>query len=486
MDPTTTLVTFMFQTEPSVQSVRLIGSWDNFTMCYSMERDTRRGHGQWRGCFTFQNIVCDDESPPHQKRSGGLKMGHTYYYYSNLPILQYEVDGSTETFDTTMPYTTACPYMPGQTVNTLHVPVERTLRFRSASTNSIHRENFRTLDPATKFMKPLPPTPLLAGISNRRTQSAPISRPSSLSCRSTSPSSWKRFFSRKLQTSDSQHRPSPGNEESSFTIYDNVITVPTQDTRLGRHTPSLSEGARSRDISPDSLSRILREGSRATPRRPSHAAQPPPLTIPDDVIEEDEDDENFAASAISESLPFVTGLSPPPFQRSSSSESIKHEAEKDNSTASVPRPQLSVQSPALKQNQPISAVANETNSAPHWPVSTKDKATTSPIHEDVPMSFYDDEDDDDDVISSNEDDAHFPPIPIAKSRLNSFKGYSLPRHIEETKDAFAPHQAFAAPISPKLIPSGSNLLDTHVEAGLDDFVSELGWIVGAIGTTGSH
>ncbi|KAH6603450.1 hypothetical protein Trco_008225 [Trichoderma cornu-damae] len=446
-----------------------------------MERDSRRGHGQWRGCFAFQNIVCDDESPYRHKRSGGLKMGHTYYYY-------YEVDGSAETFDTTMPYTTACPYMPGQTVNTLDVPVERTLRFRSASMNSIHPENFRTMDPATKFMKPLPPTPLPSGTANRRAQSASISRPSPSSSRSQSPASWKRFFTRKSQSSsDGPRRPSAGSEDSTFTIYDNVITVSSaQDTRCGRHASSLSEGARSRDISPGSLSRILREGGHA-PRRPSHAAQLSPLTIPDDVIEEDEDDENFATSAISESLPFVTVLSPPPFQRSSSSESIKHDAEAGTSTAAASKPQLSIKPPSLDRSQPISAVTNETSSAPHWPTLTKDKVTTSPFHEDFPMSFYDDEDDDDDdVISSNDDDAHFPPIPISKSRLHSFRGYSLPRHIEETKDAFAPHQTFATPISPNLVPSGSNLLDTHVEAGLDDFVSELGWIVGAIGTTNGH
>ncbi|KAL7945758.1 hypothetical protein V8C42DRAFT_321485 [Trichoderma barbatum] len=477
MDPTTTLVTFMFQTEPSVQSVRLIGSWDNFTMCYSMERDSRRGHGQWRGCFAFQNIVCDDENPHHQKRSGGLKMGHTYYYY-------YEVDGSTETFDATMPYTTACPYMPGQTVNTLHVPVEHTIRLRSASMTSIHPENYRTMDPATKFMKPLPPTPLSSCMANRRAQSAPVTRPSSSSSRSVSPPSWKRFFSRKPQTSDGQRRQSAGSEETTFTIYDNVITVPSHDARPGRHTSSLSEGARSRDISPSSLSRILREGSH-TPRRPSHTAQLPSLAIPEDVIEEDEDDDNFAASAISESLPFVTVLSPPPFQRSSSSESIERDAEAGNS-ATVARPQLSVQPPPVDRSQPISAVTNKSNPAPQWSNPTKDKTTTSPVHEDVPMSFYDDEDDDDDVMSSNDDDVHFPPIPISKTRLLSFKGYSLPRHIEETKDAFAPHQTFATPISPKLIPSGSNLLNTHVEAGLDDFVSELGWIVDAIGTTNSH
>lgn len=381
-----------------------------------------------------------------------------------------------------MPYTTACPYMPGQTVNTIHVPVERTLRIRSASMNSIHPENYRTMDPATKFMKPLPPTPLLSSITNRRAQSASAVRPSSSSSRSASPPSWRRFFSRKLQSSEGQRRSSAGSEETSFTIYDNVITVSAQDGRSGRHTSSLSEGARSRDISPASLSRILREGSHApAPRRPSHPVQLPPLTIPDDVIEEDEDDENFAASAVSESAPYFTVLSPPPFQRSSSSESIKRDAD-----AITPKPQLSLQPTCVDRSQPISAVADETNSAPHWPTTTKDKATTIPPHEDVPMSFYDDEDDDDDVMSSNDDDAHFPPIPISKSRLHSFKGYSLPRHIEETKDAFAAHQSFAAPISPKLMPSGSNILNTHVEAGLDDFVSELGWIVDAIGTTNSR
>ncbi|KAM0513545.1 hypothetical protein ACHAPE_007809 [Trichoderma viride] len=480
MDPTTTLVTFMFQTEPSVQSVRLIGSWDNFTMCYSMERDARRGQGQWRGCFTFQNIVSDDENPHHNTRSGGLKMGQTYYYY-------YEVDGSTETFDATMPCTTMCPYMPGQTVNTLYVPVERSSRTRSASANSMRTEDFRTMDPATKFMKPLPPTPLLPSLYNRRALSAPTSRPSSSSSRPSSPPTWKRLFSRKPQTSEGLHRPSASHGEacfaSSFTIYDNIITIPTRETRHGRTTSSLSEGARARDISPGSLARILRE-DRLGPRRPSHPGQQlPPLVIPDDVIEEDEDDDNFAVSAVSESLPFVTGLSPPPFQRSTSSESIKHEV--SNFITPMVKPQLSVRPPSFDRNQPLSAVANETSSAPRWSVSTKDKFTTSPIQEDVPMSFYDDEDDDDDVMSSNEDEVQYPAIPASKTRLHSFKGYSLPRHIEETKDTFASHQSFATRISPKLVPGGTNLLDTHIEAGLDDFVSELGWIVGTIGTTDS-
>ncbi|KAL6864293.1 hypothetical protein J3F83DRAFT_743282 [Trichoderma novae-zelandiae] len=474
MDPTTTLVSFMFQTEPSVQSVRLIGSWDNFTMCYSMERDSRRGHGQWRGCFTFQNIIYEHGSPRHHKRSGGLKMGHTYFYY-------YEVDGSTETFDTTMPYTTACPYMPGQTVNTLQVPTERTARFRSASMNSVRLEDFRTMDPATKFMKPLPPTPLSSGTAKRRAQSAPVTQPSLSASRSTSPPLWKRIFSRKLETTDSQRVLSAGPQEITFTTYDNVISVSPPYARSGRHVSSLSESDRSRDISPSSLSRILREGSQAA-RLPSHTAQLPPLKIPEDVIEEDEEeDEDFAPSAISESLPFVTVLSPPPFQRSSSAASVKRGTEADSSSYPAAKPKLSVRAPSLDRSQPISAVVNETKSAHEWSVPRRDRITTSPLHEDVPMSFYDDEDDDDDeVVSSNEDEGHFPPPLVSQSRLTSFKGYSLPRHMEETKDTFIHQQAFTYRSSPKLLPDGSNLPNTHVEAGLNKFVSELGWIAGAI------
>lgn len=73
-------------TQPSVQSVELLGSWDNFSKPHRMERDSRRDRGQWRGCHSFQDIVCDGlQSSPEQKRSGGLKMGQTYYYYVGGP-----------------------------------------------------------------------------------------------------------------------------------------------------------------------------------------------------------------------------------------------------------------------------------------------------------------------------------------------------------------------------------------------------------------
>jgi hypothetical protein len=46
-----------------------------------MERDVRRARSQWRGCYTFEDIICDGDGGSSPKRTGGLKMGSTYYYY---------------------------------------------------------------------------------------------------------------------------------------------------------------------------------------------------------------------------------------------------------------------------------------------------------------------------------------------------------------------------------------------------------------------
>jgi hypothetical protein len=46
-----------------------------------MERDVRRGSGQWRGCYSFKDIICDGDGSSSPRRNGGLKMGSTYYYY---------------------------------------------------------------------------------------------------------------------------------------------------------------------------------------------------------------------------------------------------------------------------------------------------------------------------------------------------------------------------------------------------------------------
>lgn len=56
-----------------------------------MERDIRRDRGQWRGCHSFKDIICDGEGGYSPSRDGGLKMGETYFYYVSAPASYMEV-----------------------------------------------------------------------------------------------------------------------------------------------------------------------------------------------------------------------------------------------------------------------------------------------------------------------------------------------------------------------------------------------------------
>ncbi|GIK04846.1 hypothetical protein Aspvir_008943 [Aspergillus viridinutans] len=155
----TTLMTFLLTTSPSVKSVKLLGSWDNFSKPYAMERDRRVGPGHWRGCHTFTDIVCDG-SPTHQApaRSGGLKMGGTYWYY-------YLLDNDVEYYNEAEPVTSLCPLLPGQPLNVLQVPVilpdtRPTHSFQDSP--SSRKPDIRTMNPEDKYMNPRrPPKPKL-------------------------------------------------------------------------------------------------------------------------------------------------------------------------------------------------------------------------------------------------------------------------------------------------------------------------------------
>ncbi|OJJ34856.1 hypothetical protein ASPWEDRAFT_27549 [Aspergillus wentii DTO 134E9] len=153
----TTLMTFLLSTSPNVRSVKLLGSWDNFSKPYIMERDKRVGPGQWRGCHTFTDIICDG-SPAHMHpgRSGGLKMGGTYWYY-------YLLDDDVEHYNEAEPVTSHCPFLPGQPVNVLFVPVilpdSLPTHTREDSIGS-QKSDMRTMNPEDKFMNPRqPPKP---------------------------------------------------------------------------------------------------------------------------------------------------------------------------------------------------------------------------------------------------------------------------------------------------------------------------------------
>ncbi|CAL5866892.1 uncharacterized protein PFLUO_LOCUS1103 [Penicillium psychrofluorescens] len=163
----TTLMTFLLTTNPNVRSVKLLGSWDNFSKPYAMERDRRVGAGVWRGCHTFTDIMGD--GPPNDRsqwRTGGLKMGATYWYY-------YLLDDDVEHFNEAEPVTTKCPLLPGQPVNVLNVPIilpDSRSHGRSMS-NSSEKLEIRTMNPEDKYLNPRkPPKPTLPLLNTSKPQ----------------------------------------------------------------------------------------------------------------------------------------------------------------------------------------------------------------------------------------------------------------------------------------------------------------------------
>lgn len=118
-----------------------------------MEKDTRRGKGYWRGCHLFSNIICDgtmDASRP--SRDGALKMGGTYWYY-------YHVDDDIDYYNEAEPWTTSCPFLPGQPTNILHVPIH--LPSVESHTRGIsqawQKPAHQTMNPEDKYLNPRPP-----------------------------------------------------------------------------------------------------------------------------------------------------------------------------------------------------------------------------------------------------------------------------------------------------------------------------------------
>jgi hypothetical protein len=157
MDPET-LVSFAFRAPRDVRTVELLGSWDNFQRPYAMYHDRRRGQGFFTGCFQFEDIVFDGSEVNWTKpRSGGLKQGGTYWYYFRL-------DDDVEAYDDLRECTAACPLMPGQVVNVIHVPREvprSPVMKRSASVDLIgtlsQLSTLQTTNPQARYQAPQPP-----------------------------------------------------------------------------------------------------------------------------------------------------------------------------------------------------------------------------------------------------------------------------------------------------------------------------------------
>lgn len=403
-----------------------------------------------------------------------------------MPSFQYEVDGSVETHNHALPSTTTCPYLPGQTVNTLVVPVEQALRKRSASLSSMRQTDLKTMDPSSKFITPRPAPSAPSDNTIRLGTSPFLKHKASTRSLSPAPGAWKRFFSRKLASRDADRGRSRDRDDQS------IISEPMPEV-VDSRSATPSEGTRTRDISPESLLRFLTDD--LPPRPDSNLSERPSIVIPEEIAEENDDDGNFATSAASDHQLFTTCLSPPPVKRSASSDNVALSFANSSSLTLMPaRP--SSQPVQDIPEAPASAVAPslpklETIVPPRVPFSPS-SAFASPLSPQSPIcdmpSFYDDTDDDDVLSSSNSD--YFSAQSINMSSHNQkFEVYSLPEQEESGSKIFEPQPSYAALNSPLLARDDSsmsvgstNFLGSLIDTGLDDFATELGWIVDVIGT----
>ncbi|OHE93811.1 hypothetical protein CORC01_10937 [Colletotrichum orchidophilum] len=412
-----------------------------------MERDIRRDRGEWRGCHTFKDIVLDDDLGVRDtKRNGGLKMGNTYYYY-------YEIDGTQESHNPALPSTTNCPYLPGQAVNTLDVPYEVAERKRSASLGSLRPGEQKTMNPEDKFITPRPPPPVPGG-QIRRLGSAPAAQPTRAISRADStspPPPWRRMFNRKPSTSRLAERGRQHDDEAC------PLSPYSGSSSDDSRSMGSSERSRSRDLSPESLRRFLSDENPFA-STPSSAYGRPPVAIPDDIAEENDDDENFANSAY-EVNPYTTSLSPPPFKRSHS----------DSTLPVVPAPKVLTREKKYSPLPPLPVKAVRdlatAPSASRFSFSSDSSIASSigPISpEDDTPSFYDSTEEDRD---SNESETSLvQPLSLPSTRKPSLEqNYSLPR---------------AAGI--KVHPGVQTVVAAPVDNGLDDLVNEMGWMVDVI------
>lgn len=398
---------FPRQTHPSVLSVQLLGSWDNFSTPYKMERDSRRDQGAWRGCHNFDKIICDGDLPASSERRGGLKMGQRYYYY-------YEVDGSKETHNPSLPTTTTCPYLPGQTVNTLDVPLERRTRMKSASMNSLRNADFKTMDPAERFTAPR--------ISPAACQRRELRIPSASSilpqraARSVSPApSWTGTARRILGfKSHNRDREAERGRKSPLREYEDVV-VEEQGQRPESRSATPSGSIRSRDLSPESLRRYLSDDlpCLSAPTEPT-----PSLSIPDDIEEETEDnddDDNFATTTSWDKAHF-TSLSPAPFQQAGlSAPPARHTRNATALTITTPvsnrKVDLAIEHPSsfppMRVDIPRSDSARSMGSSSFASITSPLSNISQGFSQ---FSFFDDSEDDEDLASHDGDQTLLAPV----------------------------------------------------------------------------
>lgn len=299
------------------------------------------------------------------------------------------------------------------------------------------------MDPASKFTTPKPAVEATAA--SRRVGTAPQQH-HKRSARSLSPASgWSSFSPRKLFS----------RKASSNSLKNAAQPAASEEEERHRMFSSRSDGSRSRDISPESLRRFLVDDAPIVEEATTTAATAV-VAIPEDIVEENEDeDDNFATSAVSETMQF-TGLSPPPARSiSPSPPSTSHQN-------LLPLSKFNVPASAFRPTFPLPKAPE--SSVPETELESPDAAS--------PPAFYYSEEED------NEDEEV--PLPVAVQANKST--YSLPPQSSGTNAGGGGRGKQELGVGVPPVPSLLNVTNVQIpDSGLDDLVSELGWMADLIG-----
>lgn len=373
----------------------------------------------------------------------------------------------------------------------MHVPAEVSNRKRSGSVSSVRNEDFKTMNPNHKFStpRPAPSAPEhLRSACRPATAQAPAEDPKQKrSDRPVSPTpSWwspRKLFTGKSSTPSSSKRSDRGSPSRSS----------CEDQRHSVASSS-SDGSRTRAMSPDSLRKFLSDDVPNTTLEPMDDAERLFLSIPDDVAEDDDD--NFATSAISENG-IKTFLSPPPpVSRNNTPNALRRLPQNESAVtlkASKPITEIPRLQPApliIDQATPTSRFSFSSDEGSVFDDNDDETDSTSPEPEaeteaEIP-SFYHSEAEEDDKDS----EILMPPFPfntqqsrsgpskglnsLEQSLAEAFTGYRLPLTSADGKDRLA-----SPPVAPRdggssvSVVNSPPLLAAPVGSVVDDFVSEM-------------
>ncbi len=348
------------------------------------------------------------------------------------------------------------------------------------------------MNPRDRFAVPKP-APQAQGDSEIRVGSLP-STPFSDERRVRSPSPgprWagaaRRLFGLKHSGREDERGRSSRGSNSGYTSPD------LSRARDGTRSATPSGSIRSREMSPESLRRFLSDD---IPFAQPTLEPSPKLWIPEEIVEENEDDDNFATSAVSETAP-VTMLSPPPAQRTKLPSLPRSKNESTATIVAKGLPRNTGTTSAPVESYDVPPVVDVKIPRSHFSFSTKSSRPASPTSHSVKSrdrgqhSFLDSEDDDDDCIS-NEDGFSSQQAETKENELSQrrapFTNYSLPCHNLESKKTagIKSRPTFG---SPELIarnengvPVGNtNLLSLPpIDSGLEDLANEISWIADVV------